>query len=153
MIAINTNFSIPKPKTRYITIYANKEECKEKFQNDIASKRIHDKLDKNLHADPNTNYKILKSEIINSMNCHMENKVVKFNKNKNKKNPWITFAILKSVNKNWRYKKLKKTNENSENYEIKKQEFNMYKNTLRRLINQAKKTLFLGPIYQTKRQR
>ena len=131
VIAINTNLSIPKPKTRYITIYDNREDCKEKFQNDIASKRIYDKLDKNLHADPNTNYKILESEIINSMNCHMEKKVVKFNKKKHKKDPWITFAILKSVNKkNWLYKKLKKTNINSENYEIRKQEFNMYKNTL-----------------------
>ena len=33
------------------------------------------------------------------MNCHMEKKVVKFNKKKHKKDPWITFAILKSVNK------------------------------------------------------
>ena len=75
----------------------------------------------------------------------MEKKVVKFNKKKHKKDPWITFAILKSVNKkNWLYKKLKKTNVNSENYEIRKQEFNMYKNTLQRLINQAKKLYFSG---------
>ena len=46
----------------------------------IASKRIYDNLDKDLYADPNTNYKILETEIINSMNCHMEKKVVKFNK-------------------------------------------------------------------------
>ena len=39
---------------------------------------------------------------------------------------------------------MKKTNVNSENYEIRKQEFNMYKNTLRRLINQAKKLYFSG---------
>ena len=38
VIAINTNLAIPKPKTRYITIYANREECKEKIRNDIASK-------------------------------------------------------------------------------------------------------------------
>ena len=82
------------------------------------------------------------SEIINSRNCHIEKKVVKFNKKKHKKDPWITFAILKSVNKkNWLYKKLKKTNVNSENYEIRKQEFNMYKNKLRRLINQAKNSI------------
>ena len=37
---------------------------------------------------------------------------------------------------------MKKTNVNSENYEIRKQEFNMY--TLRRLINQAKKLYFSG---------
>ena len=108
-------------------------------------KRSYDKLDKNLHADPNTNYIILESEIINSMNCHIEKKVVKCNKKKHKKDPWITFAILKYVNKKkWLYKKLKKTHVNSENYEIRKQEFNMYKNTLRRLINKAKR---LRPIY------
>ena len=92
-----------------IIIYPNREECKEKFQNDIASKRIYDKLDKDLYADPNTNDKILESEIIKSMNCHMVKKVVKFNKKKHKGDPWITFAILKSVNKKNRlYKKLKK---------------------------------------------
>ena len=67
VIAFNTNLAIPKPKTRYITIYPNREECKEKFRNDIASKRIYDKLDKDLYADPNTNYKILESEIIKSI--------------------------------------------------------------------------------------
>ena len=41
-------------------------------KNDIASKNIFDRLDKDLHADPNANYKILESEIISSMNCHME---------------------------------------------------------------------------------
>ena len=30
VIAINTNLAIPKPKTRYITIYPNRVECKEK---------------------------------------------------------------------------------------------------------------------------
>ena len=39
---------------------------------------------------------------------------------------------------------MKKTNVNSENCEIRKQEFNMYKNTLRRLITQAKKLYFSG---------
>ena len=143
VITFNTNLAIPKPKTRYITIYPNREECKEKFRNDIASKRIYDKLDKDLYADPNTNYKILESEIIKSMNCHMVKKVVKFNKKKHKRDPWITFAILKSVNKKNRlYKKLKKNNINSENYEIRKHDFNAYRNTLRRFINQAKKLYF-----------
>ena len=31
VLAINTSLSIPKPKTKYITIYANRGECKEKF--------------------------------------------------------------------------------------------------------------------------
>ena len=44
------------------------------IKNDIASKYIFDSLDKDLHADLNVNYKILESEIISSMNCHMKKK-------------------------------------------------------------------------------
>ena len=39
---------------------------------------------------------------------------------------------------------MKKTKIDSINYETRKQEFNAYKNTLRRLINQAKKRYFSG---------
>ena len=106
VIAIDINLISPQNKTKYITIYANSEECKSNFKNDIASKNILDRLDKDLHADPNANYKILESEIISSMNCHMEKKIVKFNRKKHKRDPWITYGILKSVNKkNSLYKK------------------------------------------------
>ena len=36
---------------------------------------------------------------------------------------------------------MKKNNINSENYEIRKHEFNAYKNALRRLINRAKNSI------------
>ena len=95
VIVININLAIPKPKTRYITIYANREESKEKFRNDIASKRIYDKLKKDLYADPNTNYKILESEIIKSMNCHMEKKVVKIQQKETQKRSMDNVCYLK----------------------------------------------------------
>ena len=59
-------------KTKYIKMSANSDECKSNFQNDIASINIFDRLDKDLHADPNVNYKILESEISCLMNCHMK---------------------------------------------------------------------------------
>ena len=99
VITININLISPKNETKYITICANSEECKSNFKNDIASKNIVDRLNKDLHADPNANYKILESEIISSMNCHMEKKIVKYNRKKHKRDPWITYGILKSVNK------------------------------------------------------
>ena len=34
----------PKHKVKYITIYANSEECKSNFKNDIASKNIFDRF-------------------------------------------------------------------------------------------------------------
>ena len=50
-------------------------------------------------VNPNENYNILESEIIKSMESHMNKKTVKFNRRKHKKDPWITFSILRSVNK------------------------------------------------------
>ena len=44
------------------------------YKNDIAYKTIFDRLDKDLHADPSVNYKILESEILSSMNCHRKKK-------------------------------------------------------------------------------
>ena len=61
-----------------------------------------------------------------------------FNRKKHKRDPWMTYGILNSVNrKNLLYKKLMTINRDSLLFDIKKQEFNAYKNTLRRLINQS----------------
>ena len=133
---------MPPSKTKFITIYSNTAESKINFKNDISSKRIYDKLDKNLHADPNINYNILEKKIINSIETHMQKKTVKFNRRKHKRDPWITFGILRSVNKkNQLYRTLKQTKMNLEIYEIRKQRFNQYKNTLRKTIK-PKRSIF-----------
>ena len=78
------------------------------------------------------------------MNSHLGIKIVKFNKKKHKRDPWITYGILKTVNqKNLLFKRMKKTNVELPLYDDRKQQFNSYKNLLRRLINQAK-TLYYG---------
>ena len=110
-VVVNTKLTLPTTKTRYITIYSNSEEAKDKFKNDISSKNIFDKLNKNITNNPNENYNILEEEISNSLEIHMNKKTVKFNRSKHKRDPWITFGILHSINrKNSLYKKLKKTN-------------------------------------------
>ena len=114
------------------------------YRNDIASKNIYEKLNKDIHCNPNENYSILESEIIKSMESHMDKKTVKFNRRKHKKDPWITFGILRSVNKkNKLHKCLKLTKSDSAIFEERKQQFNQYKNTLRKTITQTKKNLFL----------
>ena len=142
-VVVNTKLILPHTKTRYITIYSNSEEAKNNFKNDIISKNIFDRLNKNLTNNPNENYNILEEEISNSLEIHMNKKTVKFNRRKHKRDPWITFGILHSINrKNSLYKKLKKTNNESDVYEVRKQQFNQFKNTLRRTINHAKKLYF-----------
>ena len=142
-VVVNINLTMPRSKTKFLTIYSNTAESKINFKNDISSQSIYDKLDKNLHADPNINYNILEKEIINSMETHMQKKTVKFNRRKHKRDPWITFGILRSVNKkNQLYRTLKQTKMNLEIYEIRKQRFNQHKNTLRKTIKEAKKKYF-----------
>ena len=129
---------MPRSKTKFVTIYPNTAESKINLKNDISSKRIYDKLDKNLHADPNINYNIHEKEIINSMETHMQKKTVKFNRRKHKRDPWITFGILRSVNKkNQLYRTLKQTKINLEIYEKRKQRFNQYKNKLRKTMRRS----------------
>ena len=73
----------------------------------------------------------------------MNKKTVKFNRRKHKRDPWITFGILRSVNKkNKLYNCLKLTKSDSTILEERKQRFNQYKNTLRKTITQAKKNYF-----------
>ena len=113
------------------------------FRNDIASKNIYEILNKDIHCNPNKYYSILESEIIKSMESHMDKKTVKFNRRKHKRDPWITFGILRSVNKkNKLYKCLKLTKCDSAIFEERKQRFNQYKNTLHKIIAQAKKIYF-----------
>ena len=86
--------------------------------------------------NPDENYSILETAISDSMNAHLEKKIVKFNRRKHKKDPWITYGILNSVNhKNRLYKRLMKINRDTPLFMTKKQEFNAYKNSLRKIIN------------------
>ena len=120
-VIVNINQTLPSNKTKYITIYSNSAESKMNFRNDIASKNIYEKLNKDIHCNPNENYNILESEIIKSMESHMNKKTVKFNRRKHERDPWITFGILRSVNKkNKLYKCLKLTKSDSTIFEERK---------------------------------
>ena len=41
----------------------------------------------------------LRLKLLNLMESHMDKKTVKFNRRKHKRDPWVTFGILRSVNK------------------------------------------------------
>ena len=78
-MVVNINQTLPSNKTKYITIYSHSAESKINFRIDIASKNIYEKLNKDIHCNPNENYNILESEIVKSMESHMNKKTVKFN--------------------------------------------------------------------------
>ena len=65
-------------------------------------------------ANPNKKYCNLETAIIESMSNHLNEKLVKFNKNRHEREPWMSYGILKSVNhKNKLYKELMKFNRDS----------------------------------------
>ena len=107
--------NLPQIRAKYITIKTNTEEARKQFHNDFLSKQVFHQLDSNIHvADPNQNYGILEKALKETHLVCFPERVVKFNKKKHKKTPWITVGILKSINRrNKLYKSLKKTQLNS----------------------------------------
>ena len=125
-------------------MYSNIDRSKLNFKNDFEAKRVYDRLNHDLDANPDENYSILETAITDSMNAHLEKKIVKFNRRKHKKDPLITYGILNSVNhKNRLYKRLMKINRDTPLFITKKNKSSMLtKNSLRRIINLAKNYYF-----------
>ena len=76
----------------------------------------------------------------------MPEKIVKFNKNKHKKSPWMTRGILISINsKNKLYKTLLQTDPNSDMYGTLQTNYKTYKSIIRRSIMLAKRKYYFLP--------
>ena len=136
--------NLPQIRAKYITIKTNTEEARNQFHDDFLSKQVFHQLDSNIHvADPNQNYGILEKALKETYLVCFSERVVKFNKKKHKKTPWITVGILKSINRrNKLYKSLKKTQLNSISYATKKSNFNQYRNRLGKTIALAKRMYY-----------
>ena len=93
------DFVIPQNKTYYMTVFSNSDQTKQNFKNDFESKNIYDILNKEPNANPNENYSILETAIIDSMNTQLTKKEVKCNRIKHKRDHWMTYVILNSVNR------------------------------------------------------
>ena len=75
---------------------------------------IYERLNATPDANPNESYCILNTAIIESIKNHIHEKVLKFNKKRDKRYPSMSYGILKSVNhKNKLYKELMKLNKDS----------------------------------------
>ena len=127
---------LPKVNVKYITIKTNTEEARKFFKETFITKRVFEHLDTDIHvADPNQNYNVLENALTESYSACFPERVLRFNK----KIPWITAGILKSINhRNRLYKNLKQTQIDAINYVAKKANFNQYRNRLNKTIALAK---------------
>ena len=130
---------VPQPK--YITIREQDDHCLAKVNTELINSNIMTKMDLDLRSDPNSNYKLLESEIINANSQFMAIKVVKFKKYKHKRNNWITHGIIKSIKyRDHLYKQVKMTNANSSQYDVLRSNLSTYNAILKSSIRLAKKT-------------
>ena len=91
-------YSTKKQKmSQLIEIKNNNIISMNKFRSGIEASNIWDKLNKDNLADPNENYHILETEIINQRLKHLPTKIVKYKKHKHKKTGWITHGIIRSI--------------------------------------------------------
>ena len=104
---------------------------------------LHDKLNKNLFADPTENYNLQSTKLSEAKQLHMPDKIVKYRKHKHKKSKWITIGILKSIKyRDNLFMKLKHTDPNSANYLNLKINLKTYNNILKNSIRKAKQMYF-----------
>ena len=135
---------LPKVNVKYITIKTNTDEARKLFKETFINKRVFEHLDTDIHiADPNQNYNVLENALTESYSACFPERVVRFNKKKHKKTPWITAGILKSINhRNKLYKNFKQTQIDAINYVAKKANFNQYRNRLNKTITLAKRMYY-----------
>ena len=70
----------------------------DKFVTEIEESKVCERLNNNVDADPNANLDILTNIINAAKNNNIPQKVKKFNKTRDKKDPWMTNELLLIVN-------------------------------------------------------
>ena len=122
-------------ENQYVQLETKDAQAMNKFINKLQDLNIADKLNKDVNADPNDNLKQFIDIFTNLKNKYLPKKRVKLNKRKHKFQPWMTKAILNSINSRDKiYKTLMLTSKESPNYSEIHRNFKTYKNIIRRSI-------------------
>ena len=102
---------------QYVQLETKDAQAMNKFINKLQDLNIADKLNKDANADPNDNLKQFIDIFTNLKNEYLPKRKVKLNKRKHKVQPWMTKAILNSINSRDKiYKTLMLTPKESPNY-------------------------------------
>ena len=114
------------------------------FKQAIVKSKVYQKLKTYPDANPNNNYEILSSVIMESKTNHLLKKTQCLtNTNINiKKEKWMSSALLKSVvHKNKLYRNWKSTTDNNE-YQIKQVNLKTYERILKNVIEESKQRYY-----------
>ena len=72
VVAVDMDLVIPPNKMYYITVFSNSDQTKQNFKNGFESKNIYDILNKEPNVNPNLNYSILETAIIDRCSFNEE---------------------------------------------------------------------------------
>ena len=127
----------------------NTEKAMQSLISDLSKLDIHNKMIHSVEHDPNENYAILSNIIKQHKERHFATRLVKFNKKRHKTNSWITYGLIKSINKRDSiYRQLKKTKPDDQLYDEKKQNLALYNSILKKAIREQK-CVFYDNLFNT----
>ena len=133
-----SNFA-QRSKDRFSTISHRKHNFYELIRTEFTNLQILNEMQHDLHIDPTYNYELLENALTTLINKHTSIKTVKLHKHKHKKSPWITQGIIKSIKfRDKLHLKLKKTRQDSPEYNTYKINLSTYNKILKKTIKQAK---------------
>ena len=113
------------------------------IRNELIEINIFEKLNLNIHDDPNHNYQIVSTILTDLKTKHIPKKIRRFNKRKDKKEKWMTNELLMQINtKNDMYVDWKSNSNNLESYQIKKINFKTYERIVDKKIEETKKKYY-----------
>ena len=122
-----------------IEISANDEQSMNNFAQSVRDCNLMSQLNTDVFSNPNLTYATIESNLKKCISEHLPTKIVKFNKYKHKKSPWITSGILKSIHtRDNMYRRWKNKPPSSQLYEALKLRFNKYAAEVDKLIRLAK---------------
>ena len=134
---------------QYVELETNDAQAMNTFLNKLQDSNITDKLDQDPNTDPNENLKQFLDTFTHLKNEHLPKRRVTLNKRKHKVQPWMTTAILKSINSRDKlYKSLMLTPRESPIILKFQRNFKTYKNIIRRCIMLAKRDYYNKLFYK-----
>ena len=132
-----------KVNHKYIKIVPKNSQSIPAFRSFLANSNIIEQLNVNLNADPNKNYEILNKMLQKGTEKCFPTKVVRFQKYKHHRTPWITNGVIKSIRyRDKLYLQLKKTSSTDDLFMSRKINLQTYNRILRKTIRNAKQMYY-----------
>ena len=143
--SIKLAYSKNKKQPKQVKQKIDTQKAQESFLEELKSINIYGKMNHSLDCDPNTNYKILTETVQKCRKKHFPSTLVKFNKRRHKGNKWITYGIIKSINKRDKmYRELQSLPITDPYYLELKQNLSIHKSILKKSIRDLKTNYYHG---------